>query len=124
MTQEEEKIKVLTLLMWLQTAVYAADECQEIAWFNTRRSKQLLKSTVDIILKEHGGIIKTLWDVDGVKMPDVTRAIEEFTKLLSTTDYYKLPEISALVRAHQAGDFEDTFNPIRDEQQLTSRGRE
>jgi hypothetical protein len=124
MTQEEEKIKVLTLLMWLQTAVYAADECQEIAWFNTRRSKQLLKSTVDIILKEHGEIIKTLWDVDGVQMPEVTKALEEFTGLLSTTDYYKLPEISALIRAYQAGEFEDTFNPIRDEQQLTSRGRE
>jgi len=124
MTQEEEKIKVLTLLMWLQTAVYAADECQEIKWFNTRRSKQLLKSTVDIILKEHGGIIKTLWDVDGVQMPEVTKALEEFTGLLSTTDYYKLPEISALIRAYQAGEFEDTFNPIRDEQQLTSRGRE
>jgi hypothetical protein len=116
MTQEEEKIKVLTLLMWLQTAVYAADECQEIAWFNTRRSKQLLKSTVDIILKEHGGIIKTLWDVDGVQMPEVTKALEEFTGLLSTTDYYKLPEISALIRAYQAGEFEETFNPIRDEQ--------
>ena len=113
---EKEKIQVLTLLMWLQTAVYAADECQEIAWFNTRRSKQLLKSTVDIILKEHGEMFKTLWDIDGVQMPEVTKAIEEFTKLLSTTDYYKLPEISALIRAYQAGEFEETFNPIRDEQ--------
>jgi hypothetical protein len=113
---EREKIQVLTLLMWLQTAVYSADECEQIKWFNTKRSKQLLKATVDTILKEHGGIIKTLWDVDGVQMPEVTKALEEFTKLLSTTDYYKLPEISALVRAYQAGEFEETFNPIRDEQ--------
>ena len=102
--------------MWLQTAVYSADECQEIKWFNTRRSKQLLKATVDTILKEHGQIFTTLWNVDGVQMPEVTKAIEEFTKLLSTTDYYKLPEISALIRAYQAGEFEETFNSTRNEQ--------
>ena len=113
---EREKIQVLTLLMWLQTAVYSADECEQIKWFNTKRSKQLLKATVDTILKEHGKIFTTLWDVDGVQMPEVTRSIEEFTKLLATTDYYKLPEVSALLRAYQAGEFENTFNPIRDEQ--------
>lgn len=113
---EKEKIQVLTLLMWLQTAVYSADECEQIKWFNTKRSKQLLKATVDTILKEHGKIFTTLWDVDGVQMPEVTKSIEEFTKLLATTDYYKLPEVSALLRAYQAGEFEDTFNPIRDEQ--------
>jgi len=112
----KEQIKVLTLLMWLQTAVYAADECQQIPWFNTKRTKQFLKSTVDIILKEHGEIIKVLWDTDGVQMPEVTRAIEEFTKLLSTTDYYRMPEISALLRAYQAGEFEETFNLTRDGQ--------
>ena len=113
---EKERIKVLTLLMWLQTAVYSADECQQISWFNTRRSKQLLKATVDTILKEHGEIIKTLWNVDGVQMPEVTRAIDDFTKLLATTDYYRMPEISALIRAYQAGEFEETFNPTRNEQ--------
>lgn len=113
---EKERIKVLTLLMWLQTAIYAADECQQISWFNTKRSKQFLKTTVDVILKEHGEIIKVLWDTDGVQMPEVTKAIEEFTKLLSTTDYYRMPEISALIRAYQAGEFEHLFNPIRDGQ--------
>jgi hypothetical protein len=113
---EEERIKVLTLLMWLQTAIYSADECQEIKWFNTKRSKQLLKATVDTILKEHGKVFVALWDTDGVQMPQVTKALEEFTKLLATTDYYKLPEISALIRAYQAGEFEETFNPIRNEQ--------
>lgn len=116
MTQEEEKIKVLTLLMWLQTAVYCADECEQIKWFNTKRSKQLLKATVDTILKEHGKVFSALWDVEGVKMPDVTRAIEEFTQLLSITDYYKLPEMSALIRAYHAKQFEYLFEPIRNEQ--------
>lgn len=124
MNEEQEKIKVLTLLMWLQTAVYSADECEQIKWFNTKRSKQLLKATVDTILKEHGKVFSALWDVEGVQMPEVTKALEEFTGLLATTDYYKLPEISALIRAYQAGEFEHLFNPIRDEQQLTNRGRE
>ena len=37
---EKEKVNVLTLLMLMQSVVYAADECQEISWFNTKRSKQ------------------------------------------------------------------------------------
>lgn len=121
---EEEKIKVLTLLMLMQSVVYAADECQEVSWFNTKRSKQFVKNTIDVILKEHGDVIKSLWDVEGVQMPDVTKALDEFTRLFGTVKYYNLPEVSALVRAYQAGEFEDTFKPLRDEQQLTSRGRE
>jgi hypothetical protein len=113
---EEEKIKVLTLLMLMQSVIYAADECQEISWFNTKRSKQFVKNTVDVILKEHGQIFMTLWDVDGVKMPDVTKALDEFTKLFGTTKYYNLPEVSALIRAYQAGEFEETFKPTRNEQ--------
>jgi len=113
---EKEKIKVLTLLMLMQSVVYAADECQGISWFNTKRSKQFVKNTVDVILKEHGQMFITLWDVDGVQMPDVTKALDEFTQLFGTTNYYNLPEVSALIRAYQAGEFEDTFNPIRNEQ--------
>jgi len=116
MAKNEDEIKILTLLMWLQAAVYAADECQEIPWFNTKRTKQFLKTTVDVILKEHGEIIKVLWSTDGVQMPEITRAIEEFTRLLSTTEYFNLPEVSALLRAYQAGEFEETFNLTRDGQ--------
>ena len=116
MNEEQEKIKVLTLLMWLQTAVYSADECEQIKWFNTKRSKQFVKNTIDVILKEHGPIFMTLWDVDGIKMPDVTKALDEFTQLFGTTKYYNLPEISALIRAYNAGEFEEIFKPTRDEQ--------
>ena len=47
---EKEKVKVLTLLMLMQSVVYAADECQGISWFNTKRSKQFVKGTIDVIL--------------------------------------------------------------------------
>ena len=113
---EKEKVKVLTLLMLMQSVVYAADECQGISWFNTKRSKQFVKNTIDVILKEHGPVFMTLWDVDGIKMPDVTKALDEFTQLFGTTKYYNLPEISALIRAYNAGEFEEIFKPTRDEQ--------
>lgn len=116
MTQEEEKIKVLTALMFMQATVFALDECEPIKWFNSRRSKQLVKATIDIIPKEHGEVIKSLWGVEGVQMPQVVQALEDYSKEFGKTDYYKLPEVTALIRAYNAGEFEELFEPTRDEQ--------
>ena len=124
MNEDQEKVKVLTLLMLLQASVYAADECEGVEWFYVKRTKQVLKTAVDIILREHGPAIKALWNEEGVQMPEVTRALEEFTQLIGTTEYFNLPHASALLRAYQAGEFDEAFNPKKDEQQLTSRGSE
>ena len=106
---EEEKIKVLNLIMWLQTAIYAADECESIKWFYTKQTKQLAKRLVDTIQKEHGLVIKALWEVDGVKMPDVTRAIDNFSEQIGKADYYKLPEITRLIEMYNNGEMEKYF---------------
>lgn len=116
MVEEEEKIKVLTALMLMQATVFALDECEPIKWFNSRRSKQLVKATVDIIPREHGEVIKSLWDVEGVQMPQVIQALDDYTREFGKIDYYNLPEVTALIRAYNAGEFEEMFKPIRDEQ--------
>ena len=51
---EDEKMKVLNLIMWLQVGVYAADECEPIKWFYTKQTKQLLKATGRHHSKGHG----------------------------------------------------------------------
>ena len=106
---EDEKMKVLNLIMWLQVGIYAADECEPIKWFYTKQTKQLLKRLVDTIQKEHGLVIKALWEVDGVKMPDVTRATDEFANQLAKADYYKLPDITRLIEMYNNGEMEKYF---------------
>lgn len=107
--KEEEKLKVLNLLMWLQVSVYAADECEPISWFYTRQTKQLLKRLVETIQKEHGPVIKALWDAEGVQMPDVTKATDKFSSQLGKTDYYKLPDITRLIEMYNNGELERYF---------------
>lgn len=105
MTQEEQ-IKVLNLLMWLQVSVYASDDCEGIKWFYNHRTKQLLKQTVDTITKEHGNTIKAMWDADGVQMPLVTETMDKFAKLIAELDYYKLPDIVFLLELYNEGKLE------------------
>ena len=102
MTQEEQ-IKVLNLLMWLQVSVYASDNCESIKWFYNHRTKQSLKQTVDTIVKEHGKTIMAMWDADGVQMPLVTETMDKFAKLIAELDYYKLPDIVMLLELYNEG---------------------
>ena len=109
MTQQEQ-IKVLNLLMWLQVSVYASDECEPIKWFFNHKTKQSLKQTVDAINKEHGNTIKAIWDADGVQMPMVTEVMDTFTKLVAQLDYYKLPEINLLIQLYNEGKLDTLLN--------------
>jgi hypothetical protein len=102
MTQQEQ-IKVLNLLMWLQVSVYASDECEPIKWFYSHRTKQSLKTAVDVIDKDHGKTIKAIWDVDGVQMPMVTEVMDTFAKQIAQLDYYKLPDIVVLLDLYNEG---------------------
>jgi hypothetical protein len=108
--KQEEQIKVLNLLMWLQVSVYASDECEPIKWFFNHRTKQSLKQTVDAINKEHGNTIKAVWDADGVQMPMVTEVMDTFTKLVAQLDYYKLPEINLLIQLYNEGKLDTLLN--------------
>jgi hypothetical protein len=109
MTQQEQ-IKVLNLLMWLQVSVYASDECESIKWFFNHRTKQSLRQAVGTIVKEHGNTIKAVWDADGVQMPMVTEVLDTFTKLVAQLDYYKLPEINLLIQLYNEGKLDTLLN--------------
>ena len=108
--KEEEKLRVLNLLMWLQVSVYASDDCESIKWFFNHRTKQSLKQAVDAITKEHGKTIQAIWDADGVQMPMVTEVMDTFTKLVAQLDYYKLPEINLLIQMYNEGKLDTLLN--------------
>jgi hypothetical protein len=108
--KQEEQIKVLNLLMWLQVSVYASDECESIKWFFNHKTKQSLRQAVDAINKEHGNTIKAIWDADGVQMPMVTEVMDTFTKLVAQLDYYKLPEINLLIKLYNEGKLDTLLN--------------
>lgn len=108
--KQEEQIKVLNLLMWLQVSVYASDECESIKWFFNHKTKQSLRQAVGTIVKEHGNTIKAVWDADGVQMPMVTEVMDTFTKLVAQLDYYKLPEINLLIQLYNEGKLDTLLN--------------
>ena len=99
MTQEDkEKIQILNLLMWLQVSVFSADECSTIGWFNKHQTKMLLKRLVDTINKEHGPVLKGLWDTPGANIDVGVSDMIKFSELVSRIPYYKLDEINTLLQ--------------------------
>jgi hypothetical protein len=104
--KEEEKLRVLNLLMWLQVSIYASDDCESIKWFYNHRTKQSLKQAIDAITKEHGKTIMAMWDADGVQMPLVTETMDKFAKLIAEMDYYRLPDIVFLLELYNQGKLE------------------
>lgn len=103
-TQDErEKIHVLQFLMWAHITIYAADNCENIKWFNRNQTKNLLKRTVEHIEKEHGGAIKALWDIQGSEiMTGITKDMTEFTEEVATMPYWELPEITKMIKEYKA----------------------
>jgi hypothetical protein len=93
-----DKIRVLNLLMWLQSAVYASDECEQVSWFYNHKTKMLLKRLPDVIQKEHGKTIQQLWDVDGALLPEITTQMEEFGQEMANYGYWMLPELTEFIR--------------------------
>mgnify|MGYP006290342311 CR=1 FL=1 len=113
---EEQTVDVLTALMHLQATVFALDKCQQNKEFNTLRTKQHINTTINVITKDHANVFKSLWMVDGVEMPQVIQSLEAYAEEVGKVKYYNIPEITALVRAYNAGEFEEIFRPTRDEQ--------
>lgn len=109
-TEDQDKIKILNLLMWLQVSIYASDDCEPIKWFYNKKTKHSLKTAQQAINSEHGRTIKALWDADGVQMPAVTGVMSKFTELIAQIDYYKLPDVNILLEMYLNGEFESMLN--------------
>lgn len=56
--QEDEKIKVLNLLTWLQVTLYASDNCENISWFFNKQTKFAVNQLDNAIKTQHGKAIK------------------------------------------------------------------
>lgn len=97
---EKEKIQILNLLVWLQVSVFSADECSTIKWFNRNQTKMLLNRLVDTIDKEHGVVIKELWNVEGVNMDDAMREVVKFSELVSRIPYYRIPDLTQIIQQY------------------------
>lgn len=97
---EKEKIQILNLLVWLQVSVFSADECSTIKWFNRNQTKMLLNRLVDTIEKEHGVVIKELWNVEGVNMDDAMREVVKFSELVSRIPYYRIPDLTQIIQQY------------------------
>lgn len=93
-----DKIRVLNLLMWLQSSVYASDECEQVKWFFNHQTKMLLKRLPSVIEKEHGKVIQQLWEADGALLPEITTQMDEFSQEMANYGYWMLPELTEFIR--------------------------
>lgn len=93
-----DKIRVLNLLMWLQSSIYASDECEQVDWFYNHQTKMLLKRLPSVIQKEHGKTIQQLWEADGALLPEITIQMDNFAKEMANYGYWMLPELTEFIR--------------------------
>jgi len=101
MTQEEvEKVRILNLLVFLQLAVFAADDCSTIKWFNKHQTKMLLNRLNDTVQREHGEALKALWDEPGTNMNDVMTEAVKLSELLSRVPFYRIPDINQMIEEY------------------------
>jgi hypothetical protein len=120
--EEIEKIRVLNLLMWMQASVYASDDCEGIDWFYRNQTKNVLKRAVDIIQKEHGPSINSLWDVqdDSKIMTDVTNDLMEFSEELASTPYWMLSDLTNAIRQYKKEVEEKNLKTINDSKEIAA----
>ena len=60
----------------------------------------LLNRLVDTIDKEHGVVIKELWNVEGVNMDDAMREVVKFSELVSRVPYYRIPDLTQIIQQY------------------------
>lgn len=98
---DEDKLKVINLLMLLQICVYAADETANIPWFNKHKTKNILNTFLDIIIKEHGHVIKTFWDIPEMDMVEITKVLSNFGEAAGSLEYHDLEEVTKLINNYK-----------------------
>jgi hypothetical protein len=102
LTQEEEdRVKVANLVVWLQMAVFAADETMHITWFNRHKTKNVLNNFNDIVVKEHGKLLKAFWDMpEQIDMTEMSKRLSDFAELITGMDYLEMQESIELIKNH------------------------
>lgn len=100
LTQEEEdRVKVANLVVWLQMAVFAADETMHITWFNRHKTKNVLNNFNDIVVKEHGKLLKAFWDMpEEIDMSEMSKRLSDFAELITGMDYLEMQESIELIK--------------------------
>lgn len=98
---DEDKLKVVNLLMLLQICVYAADETSAIPWFNKQKTKNILNTFLDLVIKEHGHVIKSFWDIPEMNMVEVTKVLSKFGEAAGSLHYYDLEEVTKLINDYK-----------------------
>lgn len=98
---ELDRIKVANLVVWLQMAVFAADETMHITWFNRHKTKNVLNNFNDIVIKEHGKLLKTFWDVpEKLDMVEMSNRLSKFAELITDMNYLEMQETIELIENH------------------------
>lgn len=96
---EEDRIKIANLVVWLQLCVFAADETMNITWFNRYKTKHALNNFSETVIKEHGKLLKAFWDIpDQIDMPDVCNRLTRFADLMVQMDYLEMEEVEELIK--------------------------
>jgi hypothetical protein len=100
LTQEHlDRIKVANLVVWLQMAVFAADETMHITWFNKHKTKNILNNFNDIVIKEHGPLLKSFWDVpEKLDMAEMSKRLSDFAELITDMDFIEMQESIELIK--------------------------
>jgi hypothetical protein len=96
---EKDRIKVANLVVWLQMAVFAADETMHITWFNRHKTKNILNNFNDIVVKEHGPLLKSFWDMpEQIDMTEMSKRLSDFAELITDMDYEEMQESIELIK--------------------------
>jgi len=96
--EDEDRLKVANLVVWLQMAVFAADETMHITWFNRHKTKSVLNNFSNIVVKEHGPLLKAFWDIpDQIDMVEMSNRLSKFAELITDMDYLEMQECAELI---------------------------
>jgi hypothetical protein len=96
---EQDRIKVANLVVWLQMAVFAADETMHITWFNRHKTKNVLNNFNDIVVKEHGTLLKAFWDMpEQIDMGEMSKRLSDFAELITDMDFIEMQESIELIK--------------------------
>jgi hypothetical protein len=99
--EDEDRLKIANLVVWLQMAVFAADETTHIKWFNRHKTKNVLNNFNDIVVKEHGPLLKAFWDIpDQIDMVEMSNRLSKFAELITDMNYLEMQECAELIEKH------------------------
>ena len=87
--------------MLLQVCVYAIDETENISWFNRHKTKAISKNFINIVIQEHGDVIKAFWNIPDLDMSQIIKTIENFGKAAGSLNYYDLQPITELINQYK-----------------------